>query len=135
MEPTESGNRGKAVLDQYREPVTDMNGNLIPGNTNTSVPRSSQYNYSKVSDFYIESGNYLRVKNIQLGYTIPEVYTQKAGVDILRIYAGVKNAFTFTKYTGFDPEIGSSVMQAQGIDKAAGYPHSRVLVFGANLQF
>jgi TonB-linked SusC/RagA family outer membrane protein len=135
MEPTESGNRGKAVLDQYRDPVTDMNGNLIPGNTNTSVPRSSQYNYSKVSDFYIESGNYLRVKNIQLGYTIPEVYTQKAGVDILRIYAGVKNAFTFTKYTGFDPEIGSSVMQAQGIDKAAGYPHSRVLVFGANLQF
>ncbi|MFC2136581.1 SusC/RagA family TonB-linked outer membrane protein [Bacteroidota bacterium] len=135
MEPSEFGNKGKLVLDQYRDEINDMNGNLIPGNTNTSIPRSFTSNYSTVSDFYVESGNYLRLKNIQLGYTIPKVYTQKVGIDKLRIYAGVKNALTFTKYTGFDPEIGSSNMQAQGIDKAAGYPHSRVLLFGANLQF
>jgi TonB-linked SusC/RagA family outer membrane protein len=141
-------NRLKDVLNQYWDPIYDEDGNLvIEGNTNTSLPRldprGENGNFARVSDFYVEDGSYLRLKNIQIGYTIPVSLTGKAGIERFRIYLGAKNLITITKYTGFDPEVGlvydddletSDVLQ-QGIDKIGNYPHNRMFMLGVNLQF
>ncbi len=148
MEQDVGWNRLTDVLDQYLDPIYDEDGNLvIEGNTNTSLPRldprGRNQNFARVSDFYVEDGSYLRLKNMQIGYTIPGSLTGKAGIEKFRIYLGVKNLITITKYTGFDPEVGltynyeterSDVLQ-QGIDKLGNYPHNRMFMVGVNLQF
>jgi TonB-linked SusC/RagA family outer membrane protein len=133
-------NRLTSVLDQYYEDIYDKNGVLlVKGNTNTTLPRldytGTNGNFTKVSDFYVESGNYMRLKNIQLGITLPVAISQKIGVDKLRIYVGAKNLLTFTKYSGFDPEIATSSIVAQGIDKMGNYPQNKMFLIGINLQF
>jgi hypothetical protein len=134
------GNRSTDVLKQYRMPLYNSAGDLIdPGNTQTTMfrldPKGLNQNLTRVSDYYIEDGSYVRLKNIQLGYTIPESISQKVGIDYLRIYIGAKNLLTFTKYSGFDPEIGSSDLLQQGIDHAAAYPQARMFLMGVNLRF
>ncbi len=133
-------NRLSAVLDQYRDPIYDKEGNLLfEGNTDTDLlrldPKGENQNFVRVSDFYVESGNYVRLKNIQLGYTIPLSLSQKAGIERLRIYLGAKNLLTLTKYSGFDPELSTANMLEQGLDKSAVYPQSRILLAGINLSF
>ncbi|MFC4476545.1 SusC/RagA family TonB-linked outer membrane protein [Flavobacterium chungangensis] len=88
-------------------------------------------NYTNMSDFYLEDGNYLRLKVVTLGYTMPASLSSKIGADKLRFYLTGENLITFTKYTGFDPEIGGQVF---GIDKGV-YPQARSILFGANVQF
>ncbi len=98
-------------------------------NTNGSIPNPSGNSRNEVtSSRYIENGAYFRLKNVQLGYTIPKVMTQQVGIDRCRIYLSVSNLFTLTKYTGYDPEIGS------GVDYG-NYPQSRTLMLGLNLNF
>jgi TonB-dependent starch-binding outer membrane protein SusC len=142
-------NRLSTVLDQYREPIYDEEENLLyEGNTNTDEPRldpQNQNNNFRVSDYYVESGSYLRLKNLQLGYTLPVSLTNKIGIDKLRIYVGSSNLLTFTKYTGFDPEFDSSPtldyssnrkdMMIQGLDIVGNYPQSIMYQVGVNLQF
>lgn len=132
--PAYGSNRSEDIKDQYRPIVTDAEGTEL-GNTSGSLPRMANVNYSVVSDYYVESGNYVRLKNLQLGYTLPSGLTERVGIEKLRIYGGVKNLLTITNYTGFDPEIGSSDVLQQGIDKAGNYPHSRMWLIGVNLQF
>jgi hypothetical protein len=86
------------------------------------------------SDFYVEDGSYLRLKNIQLGYTLPESVTKKLRISSARFYIGAKNLLTFTKYTGFDPEVGETTLLERGFDKAT-YPQSKLFIFGVNLSF
>lgn len=88
-------------------------------------------NYTNMSDFYLENGNYLRLKVVTLGYTMPASLSSKIGADKLRFYLTGENLITFTKYTGFDPEIGG---QVYGVDKGV-YPQARSILFGANVQF
>ncbi|MDR6761172.1 TonB-linked SusC/RagA family outer membrane protein [Flavobacterium sp. 2755] len=88
-------------------------------------------NFGNMSDFYLEKGDYLRLKIVQLGYTLPVSLTSKVGADKIRFYLTGENLITFTKYTGYDPEIGGQVF---GIDKGV-YPQARTIMFGANLQF
>ena len=87
----------------------------------------------QASDLYIHDGSYFRLKNIELGYTIPEFITRKAFVSRLRLYVAAENLVTFTKYWGFDPEISSSATSC-GVDFGV-YPQPRVLRVGANLTF
>lgn len=91
---------------------------------------------NRMSDRFIEDGSYLRIKNIALGYTFPRSWTEKVGIESLRIYANVQNAFTFTKYKGYDPEIGAyhQNVLTRGIDYAR-YPSQRIYTFGLNLGF
>ncbi len=99
-------------------------------NPNGSIPNpygNSSMNFDTSSRF-VESGAYFRLKNIQVGYTIPRHITQKAFINRLRIYATANNLLTFTKYTGYDPEVGS------GIDYG-NYPQSRTITFGINVDF
>lgn len=86
------------------------------------------------SDFYIEDGSYLRIKNFQLGYTIPEALAGKAGMKQLRIYGSVTNLFTFTRYQGYDPNISSGSPLDSGIDIGY-YPQARIFMGGLRATF
>jgi TonB-linked SusC/RagA family outer membrane protein len=81
------------------------------------------------SSFYVENASYLRVKNIELGYTLSPAAIKKIGLSSLRIYANVQNAFTFTKFKGFDPEQTSDQTRAEA------YPQVRVMTAGINVNF
>lgn len=83
------------------------------------------------SDLYVKDGSYLRLKNISLGYTIPAKYTQKIGINRFRIYVMAENLFTWTKYDGYDPEIGTDA-QSIGYDKGI-YPQARTWTIGFNV--
>ncbi|MEY4541171.1 MAG: hypothetical protein RLZZ306_2928 [Bacteroidota bacterium] len=84
----------------------------------------------------VEDGSFLRINNLTLGYTLPTIITKKAKISKLRIYGTVNNLATFTKYTGYDPEVNTrrSDPLTQGVD-FAGYPRAKTWVFGINLTF
>lgn len=88
-------------------------------------------NFTKMSDFYLENGDYLRLKLLQIGYTIPNRLVKKAGINRLRVYITAENLATLTKYTGYDPEVGGGVF---GIDKGQ-YPQARSFLGGIQLSF
>lgn len=103
--------------------------------TSNSYPRLVENdpngNFSKFSDFYLQDGDYFRIKMVQLGYTIPKEITSKAKIQNIRVYVTGENLFTFTKYTGYDPEIGGGALS---IDRGQ-YPQARSFMFGVNLEF
>jgi hypothetical protein len=85
-----------------------------------------------VSTRYIEDGSFLRLKNVQLGYTFSDNLSQRIGIGSLRIYASATNLLTFTKYTGFDPEIGTGGGLDFGVDRGT-YPQPRTFTVGLTL--
>lgn len=86
------------------------------------------------SDFWVEDGSYMRIKNIQLGYTLPEAAISKIGFQSCRIYASVNNLYTFTNYSGYDPNISSGSAVAAGNDIGY-YPQPRTYIFGIKASF
>lgn len=80
------------------------------------------------SDRLVEDGSYLRLKNLQLGYTLPSRWTEKIKMSRCRIYLSANNLFTLTRYTGYDPEVGG------GVDYG-NYPQSRTFMLGLNINF
>jgi len=84
---------------------------------------------TRPSTRYVEDGSYLRIKSITLGYTLPESLIKKVHLSSVRVYTTALNLFTFTKYTGFDPEVGTS-----GIDNNV-YPVTSTYSFGINIGF
>jgi hypothetical protein len=84
-----------------------------------------------ISDLYVQDASYLRLKNISLGYTLPRSITRKAGIDRLRVYVRGENIITWTKYWGFDPEIGSG-STSMGVDYGV-YPQARTWTVGFNV--
>jgi len=86
------------------------------------------------NSWYMESGSYLRMKNLQLGYTIPASLLGRYGIQRLKVYAQAVNLFTITKYTGKDPEVASSVDTTLGVD-VGNYPATRIWSLGLNLGF
>lgn len=103
--------------------------------TSNSYPRlttnDTNRNFNNPSDFYLEDGDYLRLKTIQLGYSLPNNLISKIGLSRARIFITGENVFTFTKYSGYDPEIGGGVL---GIDRGY-YPQARTGMLGVNVQF
>ena len=91
---------------------------------------------NRMSDRFVEDGSYLRIKNISLGYTFPQKWIRKWKIENLRIYMNIQNAFTFTKYKGYDPEVGAYNYNVllRGVDSAR-YPSQRIYTFGLNLSF
>ncbi len=89
-------------------------------------------NYTKMSSYYLQKGDYMRIKLVSLGYTLPKDVTTRFGANKVRIFVTGENLFTFTKYTGYDPEIAGG--NEYGIDRAY-YPQARTFLFGANIQF
>ncbi len=103
-----------------------------PGTSNT-LPRLALGDSKNwvISDIYVQDGSYMRVKNVTLGYTLPRSITQKINVSRLRVYIMAENLFTFTKYWGFDPEIGTD-STSMGVDYGV-YPQARTWTVGINL--
>ncbi len=119
-------------------PKTILNRWTGEGTSNTQ-PRfmfdSPNQNY-RASDLWVEDASFLRARNIQLGYTLPQKWTKKIFVQRLRIYAQAENLFTITKYTGCDPEVtgGNGFSSDLGVDRGV-YPQSRTFSVGVNLSF
>lgn len=107
-----------------------------PGNPNTNEPRmtfaDANRNAETFSDRYVEDASYIRLKTIQLGYTVPV----KRMVQTLRVYVAADNLLTITDYTGFDPEVADLYGNAlyYGVDQAT-YPNPQVFRTGINLKF
>lgn len=117
-----SGNYPTWMLSRWTGPGTS---NRVPrlalGDTKNWV----------VSDLYVRDGSYLRLKTFQLGYTLPRVLTKRVGVDRFRLFVMAENLITWTKYWGFDPEIGSSTTSL-GVDYGV-YPQARTWSVGFNI--
>ncbi len=100
-----------------------------PTNVNSTIPRltvnDTNQNFTTNSDYYLESGDYLRLKNLQIGYTLDK----KILGSQIRLYVSGENLLTFTKYSGMDPEVSN-----HGLD-AGTYPVSRTLSLGAKVSF
>lgn len=105
-----------------------------PSHTNASMPGAATESNAWHSDLMIFKGNYLKVKQLQLGYTVPKSLVSKAKMSNLRLYFSVENAFTFTKYPGVDPEVGATQVNSLGIDRGM-YPYTRTFLFGVNVSF
>jgi hypothetical protein len=103
--------------------------------TSDSYPRltisDANKNFANPSVFHLHSGDYFRIKTLQIGYTLPESIINRAGMYRARVYVSSNNLLTITDYPGFDPEIGGS---SYGIDRAI-YPQSRSLLLGLNIGF
>jgi hypothetical protein len=103
--------------------------------TSNSIPRFvlGDSNNWLSSDLYVHDGSYMRLKNIQLGYTLPKTIVEKAMLSSFRVYVSAENLLTFTKYYGYDPEI-SSGGTSLGIDYGV-YPQARTWTVGVQLAF
>ena len=128
---TGGNNQSARVLDRW-----------TPTNPSTTIPRANAAGGSRIlSNFQVEDGTYLRVKNISLGYTLSNTGPAKNLLNRLalssaKVYVTAQNFFTFTRYTGYDPEVnryGSSSL-SQGLDYGA-YPAAKTLLVGLNLKF
>lgn len=114
-----------------------------PTNTGSDIPADATWYTGKEDmyplDIFIEDGSYLRLKSVSLGYTLPTTVAQKLNVERCRVYVLAQNLFTFTDYSGFDPEIGTNETTNWegpefGIDRG-NYPQAKSVVFGINLEF
>lgn len=124
----------------------DGEGNPYVTNPNTSVPRIQgssglNNNYGRYTSAFVEDGSYVRIKNIALNYTLPTTLIQRAKViRSVRVGASVQNIYTFTKYTGYDPEVGSYVGRSYnghsmlGVDYGR-YPITPVYSFNVGIDF
>jgi len=122
-----TANLPAAALDRWTGPGTsyseprltsqDLNGNSIP------------------SDRFIEDGSYLRLKTVQLGYSVPDSAFGNSALSALRVYLSGQNLWTLTDYSGYDPEVGSTggVLDV-GVDRGF-YPQARSFIMGLNLKF
>jgi len=130
--PYSTTNWSRDILNSYGTPQYDDSDQLTGILTETDLHRFD-YNADnknlRVSDFYIEDGSYLRLKNIQVGYTFDPALSGKIHIEKLRIYICAQNLLTFTNYSGLDPEVGG-----WGIDCGI-YPQPRTFIAGINIGF
>ncbi|WP_282039580.1 SusC/RagA family TonB-linked outer membrane protein [Saccharicrinis aurantiacus] len=116
----------KDLIYQWHE---DNPYGVIPANRG-----GSHDNYRSYADIWIEDGSYIRLRNVILGYRLPKQLTGKVGISKLRIYIAADNPLTFTKYTGYDPEVGNDGLATRGLDKG-NYPISSQFRAGIQLDF
>lgn len=104
--------------------------------TSNEVPRASSEasNNQLFSSFYVEDGSYLRIQNVQLGYSIPTKYLNNMGLDQFRFYVSVNNVYTFTKYRGYNPDVSNANPTSAGVDLGQ-YPNTRTFTTGINVSF
>lgn len=107
--------------------------------TNTPAARlNDPADNDRISDRYIEDGSYIRLKNITFGYTFPKKMLQRLRIENLRLYCNLQNLHTWTKYKGYDPEVGASTQDSSGLVYGLDfgrYPSPTTYSFGLNLSF
>ncbi|MCF0164060.1 MAG: TonB-dependent receptor [Bacteroidales bacterium] len=115
--------------------------NVKVSNTGTKTPRATindPNDNDRISDRYIEDGSFLRIKNITIGYTFPKSMMRSIYLDNIRLYCNIQNLYTFTKYSGYDPEVGASTQDATGLTYGVDngrYPSPTTFSFGVNITF
>lgn len=123
------GNNGLTSQPRLLSPVAG-GGNALDQNQN----------YSSVNSYFVQSGAYLKLKNLQLGYTFSNSALKQISIKNLRIFVMANNVFTITKYKGLDPELGSAFTTGgavspttQGIDAVTNYPQARIFSAGLDV--
>lgn len=119
-------NRGDYLLDRW---LGDGTSNTVPKATT-----GASINTDNFSDFFVEDASYIRIQNIQLGYTFGEKFLTTTGIDKLRVYVSANNVYTFTDYKGYDPSASSDAPIGAGVDKGF-YPVATSYLLGLNLKF
>lgn len=126
---------------------TNMLNRWTPDNTDTDVPRVVMYDPNKngrSSSRWLEDGSYLKITTVQLGYNVPQSILSKVKLSKLRVYVTGQNLYTFTDYSGFDPDFGSDGLTDRAVDQGAypnkpftafagGLPNPRTVLFGLQL--
>jgi len=129
---TEALNYAKLGLIDPNGPNDYRNVQIIGGDPHAPrmplISATSNYDYA-FSDRFIEDGSYIRLQNVSIGYTLPQTWLNHTGISLAKIYANLQNVYTWTKYRGFDPEVGST-----GIDNGR-YPSPRIYTVGINITF
>ncbi|WP_291868996.1 TonB-dependent receptor [Maribacter sp.] len=123
----------------YRTDRQNMSADLVnawtPQNTGSSIPRNvfgDPNNNIRSSNFFLEDGSYFRLKNVQIGYSLSQDIIEKLKLSRVRLYVTANNVFTTTKYSGFDPALGTSGTFSKGVDRGF-YPLSKSFILGVNL--
>ncbi len=138
-------NQAATVYNRSRYQLIDPEGsdtdpaNVILANPGTDMPRFATNDVNRnnrMSTRFIEDGSYLRIQNVSLAYTLPASLTQKVRISRLRVYVNIQNLYTFTNYSGYDPEIGAYNQDArmQNVDMGR-YPTPRMYTFGLDVDF
>ena len=148
-------NKHVSVIDRARLEIIDPGKSYADGgswqtditnvqvsNPGTTMPRAwnadPNHNTDYMSSRYVEDGSYLRIKNITLGYTFPKSVLQKVKIENIRVYCNIQNLYTFTKYSGYDPEVGASTQDSSGLTFGVDngrYPSPMTCSFGVNITF
>jgi TonB-linked SusC/RagA family outer membrane protein len=117
-------------------PVSELNRWTGEGSTNENprVSVTDPNQNARVSNRFVEDGSFLRIKNVQLGYTLPKSISNRLKIDKFRVYVSAQNLLTFTQYSGLDPEIGALSALEIGIDRGF-YPQARTFLGGVQLAF
>ena len=143
-----TGSQGNEIYNYnkiYTDFPTFVNGNRsarlvnswTPTNTNTSVPALSQSivnSETNPNSYFVEDGSFFRLKNVQLGYTLPKTVLDNMRMSSFRLYVQATNLFTITGYDGIDPEVIQGGNLTLGVDNQT-YPFSQLFTFGVNLKF
>lgn len=143
--PTFGGNRSIRMYEQSWRPGADNSNAMLP------IVRAADNVSSVPSTYYLESGSYLRLRNIQVSYNLPKTLMTRLGMDAAQVYVQGQNLFTFTKYTGMDPEINvrnsqgavsgnTSTTAGQNQDRHIGvdeglYPVAKAVLVGLSISF
>jgi TonB-dependent starch-binding outer membrane protein SusC len=120
----------------YHNKHVDLNNYWTPDNQNTDIPRAGSIIPELVLDRYLEDGDFLRMREITVGYSIPAKVLNRLNISRLRLYITGTNLFTLTKYTGYDPEVNIAGGDINIINFDNGsYPRSKSVILGLNLSF
>jgi TonB-linked SusC/RagA family outer membrane protein len=133
---------GNDMVRNYERALSDVNklnytlGRWTGEGTSNTVPRvtTGATTNNVFSDYFVEDASFVRIQNVQLGYTLNSNASEKIGLTKLRLYTSVNNLYTFTKYRGFDPSASSGSPIGGGIDYGF-YPTPRTFIVGLNVNF
>ncbi len=136
------GSIGNDIMSTYHQPSRPITNKPLhfyterwqsPGDQ-ASFPGAANVISSYDTDLMVESGSFMRIKQIQFGYTLPENFASKMNVKNLRLYVSLDDYFTFTSYKGLDPEVGNFGYNSIGVDRGF-YPTAAKTVFGLSIDF
>lgn len=128
--------RSESMDELYNMFTSTLNA-WTPNNRNTSMPRAvlgDPNENSRESDRFLEDGDFIRLRQIQLGYTLPKMWLKKLNMEKIRLYVSADNLWTWTKYSGVDPEFAQEKVINTGIDSSV-YPFTKSYVFGLQVTF
>ncbi len=138
------GTLGNEIIATYHQPSRPLTNKPVqfftgrwtgPGDTDATFPAPGQPVLDSYdTDLVVEDGSFMRIKQIQLGYTLPESFTNRLRMNRVRLYVSLDDYFTFTKYNGLDPEVGNFRFDDTGVDRGF-YPTAARALFGFSVNF